>query len=223
MLACCCTAPCHGAVRGLHGLSDRLVDGVEGRGLLLHSVLTVFVLMGKTRAVARSPLAFRALSTLWCLTSGACPGSLSSRRKGRPAPGCSRHRDRCWPCRVVPWRPIALPWPWGQGGLGASCSLSNVVGRISTETLAEHSTSTPLRHLPLFNSQRTVGRAPRPGGRRRSRCRPHSGDRRASDAKWCQRRPSARACLCQRTAHPGTHARPHFRAGSVTARISNGR
>ena len=111
LIACCCTAPFHGAVRGLHGLSDRLVDGVEGRGLLFHSVMTVFVLMGKTRAVARSPLAFRALSTLWCLTSGAGPGSLSSRRKGRPAQGCSRHRDRCWPCRVVPWRPIAVPWP----------------------------------------------------------------------------------------------------------------
>jgi hypothetical protein len=70
LIECFCTAHLHGDVLGIHGLEDRLVDLVEGRCLFFHAVMTVFVLLWKTRAVSRIPLAFMAISTICCLTSG---------------------------------------------------------------------------------------------------------------------------------------------------------
>ncbi len=53
--------------------SQGLVHVLERRGLFFHSVMTVFVLIGKTRAVSRIPLAFIAISTLWCLLAATVP------------------------------------------------------------------------------------------------------------------------------------------------------
>jgi hypothetical protein len=46
---------------------------VEGRFLFFSSVMTVLVLMCKTRAVSRIPLAFIAMSTICSFTAGDCP------------------------------------------------------------------------------------------------------------------------------------------------------
>ena len=47
-----------------------MVHWLELSCLFFHSAMTVFGLMGNTRAVSRIPLAFMALSTICCLTSG---------------------------------------------------------------------------------------------------------------------------------------------------------
>jgi hypothetical protein len=60
-------------VLGIHGLQYGMVYLVEGRFLFFSSVMTVLVLMRKTRAVSRIPLAFIAMSTICSCTAGACP------------------------------------------------------------------------------------------------------------------------------------------------------
>jgi hypothetical protein len=99
----------HGEVRGLHDLSSGTLSLGEGRCLFLSSAMTVCVLPCQTRAVSRMPRALRAISTICCLTAGACPGALSSSRQGRPAPRGSRQRERGFPWRVVPWRTRSVP------------------------------------------------------------------------------------------------------------------
>jgi hypothetical protein len=53
-------------------LQYRLIHLIEGR-FLFSSLMTLWVLMCKTHAVSRIPLAFRAISTICRLTSGDCP------------------------------------------------------------------------------------------------------------------------------------------------------
>jgi len=65
-----CTAYLHCDMLGMHNLQYRVVYLLEVRCLFFHSVMTVFVLMCKTRAVSRIPLACMAISTIWCLTAG---------------------------------------------------------------------------------------------------------------------------------------------------------
>jgi hypothetical protein len=55
---------------GMHNLQYRVVYLLEVRFLFFNAVMTVFVLMCKTRAVSRIPLAFMAISTICCLTAG---------------------------------------------------------------------------------------------------------------------------------------------------------
>jgi hypothetical protein len=54
-------------------LQRRVIDLVEVRCLFFNSFRTVVGLTCKTRAVSRMPLAFIAISTICCLTSGDCP------------------------------------------------------------------------------------------------------------------------------------------------------
>ena len=55
------------------GLQHRLIHLVELRRLFLSSFITVVGLTCNTRPVSRMPLALRAISTIWRLTSGNCP------------------------------------------------------------------------------------------------------------------------------------------------------
>jgi hypothetical protein len=54
-------------------LQYRLIPLLEVRGLFLPSFMTVVGLTCNTRAVSRMPLAFMAISTICCLTSGDWP------------------------------------------------------------------------------------------------------------------------------------------------------
>jgi hypothetical protein len=60
----------HLHVLGMQDLEQWLVHGLECRFLFFSSVMTVLVLMCKTRAVSRIPLAFIAMATICCLISG---------------------------------------------------------------------------------------------------------------------------------------------------------
>src|SRR5712691_2677808 len=67
---------------------------LQGRRLFFPALIPVLGLTCHTRAVSPLPLAFMALSTIGCLTSGAWPASLSSSRKGRPRRAWyARHRE----------------------------------------------------------------------------------------------------------------------------------
>src|SRR5262249_36572614 len=96
-------------LRGRQPLLQGRVHVLERRRLFFHSVITVLVRTGTTRAVARIPLAWRAIPTICALTTGDGPGELSSRSNVHPAPRCARHRSRCVPGRVWPWRTMAVP------------------------------------------------------------------------------------------------------------------
>jgi len=63
-------APLRFHVLRMQDLQYCLVHWLERRGLFFNSVMTVFVLTCRTRAVSRIPLALRAISTICCLTSG---------------------------------------------------------------------------------------------------------------------------------------------------------
>jgi len=56
-----------------HHLQYGMVSLVEVRCLFFSSVMTVLVLICKTRAVSRIPLAFIAMSTICSFTAGDCP------------------------------------------------------------------------------------------------------------------------------------------------------
>src|SRR5438132_8814896 len=78
---------------GIEVLQHRLIHWGELRFLFFNSFRTVVGLMCNTRAVSRIPLAFMAISTTCCLTSGDCPSYVYSKRNVRPRPRRhSRHR-----------------------------------------------------------------------------------------------------------------------------------
>ncbi len=82
-------------LRGLEVRQDAMMHRVQVRCRLLHALSTVVRLTGNTRALSRLPRAFRARSTLCCLTSGDGPASLSASQKVRPRPSRHpRHRER---------------------------------------------------------------------------------------------------------------------------------
>ncbi len=82
-------------LRGLEVLQDAMMHRVQVRCRLLHALSTVVRLTGNTRALSRLPRAFRARSTLCCLTSGDGPASLYASQKVRPRPSRHpRHRER---------------------------------------------------------------------------------------------------------------------------------
>jgi hypothetical protein len=51
-------------------LQHAMMHRLEVRGLFLNSLITVVGLTCNTRAVSRMPLAFKAISTICCFTSG---------------------------------------------------------------------------------------------------------------------------------------------------------
>src|SRR5215467_15228331 len=87
-----CTPYLHLHVLGGQVLQHRLIHLVERRFFFFNSLMTVVGLMCNTRAVSRMPLAFMAISTICCLTSGDCPAYAYSRRNVRPRSGQVRHR-----------------------------------------------------------------------------------------------------------------------------------
>src|SRR5215510_318592 len=58
---------------GLQGVQEGLVHGCERRPFFFNSFRTVLVLICNTRAVSRTPLAFRLISITCCLISGKRP------------------------------------------------------------------------------------------------------------------------------------------------------
>ena len=135
-----------------------MVDLVEGRCLCLSSVMTVFVLTCKTRAVSRIPLAFIAMATICSFTAGDCPRYLESRRKVRPTQRCSRQRSRCLPCRVRPW-----PDPVGSVTVGTVilfmlCSYYSGGG-----ALAKHDVTIGKHGASRSHHRRVIGLSLNPG------------------------------------------------------------
>jgi hypothetical protein len=61
----------HFDLLGLEVLQHALLYRLQGRGLFFNALITVVALTCNTRAVSRIPLAFRAISTICCLTAGA--------------------------------------------------------------------------------------------------------------------------------------------------------
>src|SRR5262245_54533455 len=100
----------HLDVLGIEVLQYCLIHWCDLRFLFFNSFRTVVGLTCNTRAVSRMPLAFIAISTICCLTSGDCPAYAYSKRNVRPRVGHVRHRYRCFPSGVVPCRTISMPW-----------------------------------------------------------------------------------------------------------------
>jgi len=53
---------------GTTPLDHRVIDGLEGWGLFFNSSMTVVGLIWRTRAISRTPLPLRVISTLWRFT-----------------------------------------------------------------------------------------------------------------------------------------------------------
>ena len=68
-----CTPYLHLDVFGMEVLQHAMIHRLQVRRLFCNSLMTVVGLTCNTRAVSRMPLAFKAISTICCLTAGDCP------------------------------------------------------------------------------------------------------------------------------------------------------
>src|SRR5262249_9721024 len=68
-----CAPDFHFHVRGMQGCQHAMIHRLQLRLFFFSSLMTVVGLTCKTRAVSRIPLAFMAMSTICCFTSGDWP------------------------------------------------------------------------------------------------------------------------------------------------------
>jgi len=95
---------------GMEVRQDAMMHRVQVRCQFFHALSTVVGLTCNTRA--RLTLAFRALSTLCCLTSADGPASLYTSKKVPPRPSRhARHRERGLLSGDRPCYTIAIPGP----------------------------------------------------------------------------------------------------------------